>query len=433
MRLTSERQVSGFKTRIAAALQYDLCIFEPDEWNPRLKSDIRNTLNSSGRPDIWIVTDAISSSFDLSTLEKAPDRGSLREYQISDIARYLLNPKSIEIKKRLIGCEVHIRKRRLTRLKETLTRVFPRRIRRWINADPIPPEVLLSSCKLKIPYLKDCDLRDHFSAIFELLRSYDMVIKKLPRLNHRKIAHLIGICEDIGGHLSYLKLQGSIEEKIKYVASYISKDVGVVLKKAYQAEGLFELRGFDFASYRPERFHRLLSFSSEGKTRMCVLGLDDNIEFWVDDGQLLKYMQLLEHSIKANPNLRNAFQLCRSGQAKAVKLFFNKKLDIDYSKTHFPRVYREVFNTHNVGFSQRNLVKPSLNYLLIGVSLNYVPLSDTGDDRLVTHISVLHDLRALESLKSNLPQVYSEISKSAFNSEAGRYYLLDSIEGHSNA
>jgi hypothetical protein len=31
-----------------------------------------------------------------------------------------------------------------------------------------------------------------------------------------------------------------------------------------------------------------------------------------------------------------------------------------------------------------------------------------------------------------LPQVYSEISKSAFNSEAGRFYLLDSIEGHSN-
>ena len=36
-------------------------------------------------------------------------------------------------------------------------------------------------------------------------------------------------------------------------------------------------------------------------------------------------------------------------------------------------------------------------------------------------------------LFSDLPQVYSEISKSAFNSEAGRYYLLDSIEGHSNA
>ncbi|MBW2410680.1 MAG: hypothetical protein JRF72_12840 [Deltaproteobacteria bacterium] len=398
-----------------------------------MKSDTRKTNEPSRRPDIWIISDASSGSADLNRLEIVPDEGTLREYQISDIARYLLSPNSIEIKKRLIGCEAHLRKRRLTRMKEAVSRIFPRRIRRWINADPVPPEVLLSSCKLKIPYLKDCNLRDHFSAIYELLRSYDVVIKKLPRLNPRKIDHLIGICEDIGGHLSYLKLQGGIEEKIKYVTTYISKDVGVVLKKAYQADGLFELRGFDFGTYQHERSHRLLSFLSQGKPCMCVLDRDDNIGFWIDDEQLLKYIQLLEHSIKANPNLRNAFYQCSIERAKAVKLFFNKKLDIDYSKTHFPKVYREVFNTHNVGFSQRNLVKPSLNYLLIGVSLNYVPLTDAGEDQLVTHISVLHDLRALESLKSNLPQVYSEISKSAFNSEAGRYYLLDSIEGHSNA
>ena len=398
-----------------------------------MNSDMRTTTNPFGRPDIWIVSDAGSTSIDLSSLEKEPDEGTLREYQISDIAHYLLNPNSIEIRKRLIGCEVHLRKRWFTRMKEAFSHVFPHRIRQWINANSRPPEVLLSSCKLNIPHLKDCALRDHFSNIYELLRSYDTVLKKLPRLNPRKIAHLIGICEDVGGHLSYLKLQGGVEEKIKYMSTHVSKDVGVVLKNAYLADGLFELRGFDFASYQPNRSHRLLSFLSGGEFRMCVLDGDDNIAFWIDDEQLLKYMQLLDHSIKANPNLRNAFYLCRSGQARAVKLFFNKKLDIDYSKIHFPKVYREVFNTYNVGFNQRNLVKPSLNYLLMGVSLNYVPFSDSGDDQLVTHISVLHDLRALESLKSNLPQVYSEISKSAFNSEAGRYYLLDSIEGHSNA
>ena len=178
-----------------------------------MKSDTRKTTHPSARPDIWIVSDAGSSNVDLSSLEKLPDEGTLREYEISDIARYLLNPNSIEIKKRLIGCEVHLRKRRLTRMKDAFARLFPRRIRQWINADPMPPEVLLSSSKLKIPYLKDCDLRDHFSAIYELLRSYDVVIKKLPHLNPRKIAHLIGICEDVGGNLSYLKLQGGDRRK----------------------------------------------------------------------------------------------------------------------------------------------------------------------------------------------------------------------------
>ena len=35
------------------------------------------------------------------------DRGTVKEYRISEIARYLIHPGPIEIRKRLIGCEVH--------------------------------------------------------------------------------------------------------------------------------------------------------------------------------------------------------------------------------------------------------------------------------------------------------------------------------------
>jgi DNA-binding Lrp family transcriptional regulator len=48
---------------------------------------------------------------------------------------------------------------------------------------------------------------------------------------------------------------------------------------------------------------------------------------------------------------------------------------------------------------------------------------------MITLISVLHDLRALELLRKNLPVVYNEIEKRVSVSEAGKYYLLDSIEG----
>ena len=51
---------------------------------------------------------------------------------------------------------------------------------------------------------------------------------------------------------------------------------------------------------------------------------------------------------------------------------------------------------------------------------------------MITLISVLHDLRALELLRKNLPQVYHEIEKRVGVSEAGRFYLLDSIEGCNN-
>jgi hypothetical protein len=69
----------------------------------------------------------------------------------------------------------------------------------------------------------------------------------------------------------------------------------------------------------------------------------------------------------------------------------------------------------------------------MGVSLNYVLQTDYQDDRMLTNISVLHDFRALEPLRKNLPNVYSAMLKQAFISEAGRYYLLDTINGYSNA
>jgi hypothetical protein len=59
--------------------------------------------------------------------------------------------------------------------------------------------------------------------------------------------------------------------------------------------------------------------------------------------------------------------------------------------------------------------------------------TDDQDDRMFTHISVLHDLRALEPLRKNLPEVYAAVAKNGFITESGRYYLLDSINGHNNA
>ena len=96
-------------------------------------------------------------------------------------------------------------------------------------------------------------------------------------------------------------------------------------------------------------------------------------------------------------------------------------------------IYQEVLKTNQIGANHRNLIKPILNYLQIGISLNYILDSDGQDDRMYTHISVLHDFRALEPLRRNLPDVYAAVSKHGFTTESGRYYLLDSINGYNNA
>ncbi|MGD9135175.1 MAG: hypothetical protein PVH42_00380 [Desulfobacterales bacterium] len=381
---------------------------------------------------IWIISEGQSSEIDLEEMPAGNVAGPYKEFRISDIGRYLLNPHSIEVKKRLIGGEIHYKQGILKKIGKSLGRILPGSAKHRQNGAQVSPELIVSPYKLRIPTLKDSDLEAHLNQFYGLLRSHDSVPKKLALLDPGKIVEIVGICDDIGGNFSYLKLKGNVEEKIKYLEKSFSKDVGVVLNRAYIADGLFELRGYDFESYKPERSYRLVSYSEDGEPKGCVLTAQDKIDFILNDYSLIKNMQLLEQSLRANPSISEAFCRCVKGQATPIKLFFNKKLEIDYAKAALPAVYRDVFKTLDVGLNQRNLIKPILNYLQLGVSLNYILPEDGSEDRLYTHISVLHDFRALEPLRKNLPQVYSALLKQAFITETGRYYLLDSINGYNN-
>jgi hypothetical protein len=369
-----------------------------------------------------------------SAIDPEIDRSSIKEYRLSDFGRYLLNPHPIEIKKRLIGCELHPKGSALSRAQRRLRRFFKRRSRDVAGVPDTSADVILSRFRLRIPRTNDPELQDHLNHLADQLRAWDTVVKRLDELNPAMLSHVIGICEDIGGSYSYLKLQGGNQEKIRYVMDHIAREVGVVINKAHASEGMFELRGFDFSAYASTRSHRLITYQKEGRSCACVLHRDGRIDFWLDDGKsLLKYLLLLDHTLKANPAFSHAFERCLAGEIRPVRLFFNKQLEIDYSKANFPEVYRHVFEACKVAVNQRNLIKPILNYLQFGITLNYLPGIDEGDDRLYTFVSVLHDFRALEPLKKNLPRVYSEMGKRAQMTEAGRFYLLDSIKGYTNA
>ena len=45
----------------------------------------------------------------------------------------------------------------------------------------------------------------------------------------------------------------------------------------------------------------------------------------------------------------------------------------------------------------------------------------------------MHDVKALESLRTGAPQVFAAINQRATVSEAGKYYLLENIRGRSDA
>lgn len=392
----------------------------------------RQQSDGGSHSDIWIISEGRESQFDLSAIDGGKVDENVRIYQISDIAYYLLNPQPIEIEKQLIGCEIHYPQRTTTKIVERLKRLLPRRLRRIWNSHLIPPEVLVSPCKLWIPPLKDKTLENHLLSIYESLRAYDAIARRLIQVDPRQIAHVIGICKDIGGSLTYLKLQGSVEEKLKYIQNYISKNVGVLLRKAYIGDGLFEMRGFNFGAYRSDHAHRLLVFERNGKSQCCVLSSNHAVEFCLDSVDLLKYMFLLQQTLVEDKKLINAFENCIQNRAKPVKLFFNQKLEVNYAKSPFPKIYRDILNANNINTNQRNLIRPALNYLQIGISFNFVPNYTGSEENMTTLISVLHDLRALEMLRKKLPQVHNEIRNRVKGSEAGMFYLLDSIEGFSN-
>jgi hypothetical protein len=382
---------------------------------------------------IWIVSECRFSDIDLRQVVDEKVDGPVKEYRLSEIGRYLLNPNSIEVKKKLIGGEIHYKHGSIKKIRKSIYKFLPAVLRKREKHPSLSPEVIVSRYKLRIPAMKDPELEAHLDKIYDQLKSYDSVSRRLAQLDPQKIFQIVGICEDVGGNYSYLKLQGSIEERIKYLGNSIAKDVGVILNKAYVGDGLYELRGYDFKSYNPDRSHRLFSYNSAGELKACVLTDRNRVEFFITGYHLLKHMFLLEQSLRVNPSLCQAFEMCTGGQANPVKLFFNKKLEFDYSKSPLPAIYQDVLKAHNLGSNYSNLIKPILNYLQIGISLNYTLAADDPDGPICTHISVLHDLRALEPLRKNSPDVYAAVSQLGFVTESGRYYLLDSINGFNHA
>jgi len=377
---------------------------------------------------VWIISEGQLSEIDLTEIEGPTPKNPVKAYHISDLANYLLNPNPVQVKKKLIGCEIHRPWPLSVKIKNSFRKFFSTSTKDSANK----PEVLISKSKVKVPALKDKDLASHFDKIDELLLPYDTTIKHLLDMDENNVSTIMGICEDMDGNRSLLNLQGNFSEQINFMINNLNKDVGVLLNRAQIADGLFDMGGFDFTSYDPEQRHRLIRFDQDGESKFCILGTDNKVNYWIEDIKLFQLLYLLDQSIRTNLKLKESLQQCIEGEAKPLKLFFNQELEIDYSSTQPPEVYRLVFEGREMEATEKNVVIDSLKNLQLGISLNYVLKSDSGKGKLCTSMSVMHDIRALDPIKDIVPEVYTEINKRTQASEAGRFYLLDAIRGYRN-
>jgi len=377
--------------------------------------------------DMWVISKGMHTDMDLSRVCGDFTTKTVVEHKISDIARYLLNPNPIHVCKELVGCIIHYHQRRRSFV-DTLKRIFPKRSTEQREDSQNPSETLMSRYDVNRTRPRDPDLALHMLKITDMLAPFDPVSRRLSKLDTQTVSDIVGICHEAGNHLTHLSIQGSIDEKISYVQNQLLKDVSVVLEKANISDGLFEMKGFDFESFDPEQAYRLIKFYQDGHPKACVLGLGDTIEYWVDNIEHIQYLQLLELLLKTNPKLNDSLHLFTTGKAKPLKLLFNKELEIDYSNIHLPEIYRELLKTHDIELIEKEVVTKAISNSQIGISFNYIPRSDSGEEELVTNLSVMHNLKALERLKYDLPHIYSEIDRRSRMIGAGKFYLLDSLK-----
>ncbi len=384
--------------------------------------------------EVRVISNGRFTDKEMTQIAGGDETKSAVAYEISDLARYLLSPGPIEVSKCLMGCEVHYRAPGLSDLKRRILKKLPSRTRSSQKHVSRIKEVLISPPCQPLPELDDVSLKAHFSRIKGMLSPYNPVAKRLAALDVNKVEDILGICEDLKKERTLLKLEGSIQDKINYVAKYLNQDVRITLGSAYIAQDLFEMRGFDFTTHDHEKSHQLVRFVKGGRVKACVLDENDDVQFWVEDVKLIRYLQLLEQSIRRNPELREAVLKCANGEARPFRLFFNREIEIDYSASSPPELYREMFESCHLGAEQQDMVVSSLSHQQIGISFSYIPQTPSGaTPRLYTCLSVMHNVRALEPIRKDFPQLYSEIAKRAALCETGRFYLLDSAGGYQNA
>ena len=392
-------------------------------------SDRINNKNLTNK--VWIISEGRIINLDMSSIITEQVSGPVTEYRISEITRYLLNPETIKLEEKVIGCKVHYKVPTSGVIKRFMNNLIFRKEDPSKTTDAFTEDILTTS-KLDQPSFEDDSLNLHMIRINEQLKPFNPVQKKLSSLDRDKVNEITATCEDIGKNRYQINLNGSINDKINFILNSLTKKATITIKKAYLLNGLFDFRGYHFESFNTNNNYHLIRFSLNDQIKYCVLTHDYKFDYWVDDSLLINYLQLFEQSIQTDPKLMEALNMCVEGKAKPLKLFFSKQSEQSYSEKHLPMVYRKMLLTHNIAPNEMEIITDTLNNNQSIVFFNYVPTSGPGQQKLFTNISVLHDLKALESIKDRVPHVYSEIIKKTTDSGAGKLYLLDSMRGYQN-
>lgn len=397
----------------------------------------RNSSTEPERPNekalsrnIWLISNRVHSNFNPGSLFEDAEPDPVIEYTISDLAKYMLNPNSVEVTNRLVGCKISFQDAAAATLKCKIKAFFNKKFRKNPLVAPadILEETIISDPFNHLPKMKDPSFQNHIDRIKALLTPYDPLIERISELDPAKIFDITGVCDDPEDNRIPLKLNGTIPQKIEYITGHLQKEIGVLLDKAYLGNGMFDLRGFDFESDGAENASRLVIVVQNGQYEAYVLTSDGGVAFHVEDAMLVKYLHFFQSSLKTNRKLSNLLHECVQGHIRPLKLLFTKELEIDYFKTDLPEIYKEVFDANAITLEAKNTILQALNQKQIGILVKYLTDCHPGPGKPSTSLYVMHNVKALATMKATLPHLYKQIDQKLGMLETEKYYLMDSMK-----
>lgn len=379
---------------------------------------------------VWIISAGTFTRLEPEIQKREGLPEEVQSFRTSDLGQYLLSPRPIQVTGTLVGCEVHRRGSLLSRIGSSLRRGDAEGGAGGRNGDAVEEWTLQG--RIDVDDLNDARLTLHLGGIVEGLRPYNPLVRKLARLDMSTVTDLVGITEDLTGVRTRLVLKGSVEDKRCYLVDNIAREVPITLRNAYLADGLFEMRGYDFRDYQPMRSHRLLRYQSDGQSRAVFMGAAGRVDVHVPDMRRLRYVRIFEQAVRSDGEMAERLRECLRGEVRPLKLYFNDRLEIAYSNLQMPSPFQDLFLAREVRPSLREMVVHSLKRGQIGISLSYLPSGSAERGKTHATVSVMHDIRAFEALKREDPHFYREIQTRAGIRDAVPYYLLDSITGVSD-
>jgi hypothetical protein len=374
--------------------------------------------------DAWIISPGRQVRFALSPNGHNASPATGREFRISALGRYLVEPKAIYVTKELAGCEIH--------WKRPLKRSLLARIFKAGNKDDRGAGtalILMDGIGRHSRRLSDPHLRNHVARIEEKLRDFDELHMTLDGIDLARVDKVVGLCRDLAGNQFKLILEGDASQQLDFVRHHVQNEVTVQLACAHRAEGLFELQGFRRNPDDSGKVWRLIRMNREGRPAACVLDEDHSVAFWLGHPDLIQYLQLFEYALQGNAGMRDNLRRCLAGEAVPLRLLFNHDLEIDYRDAPLPAVFQEVLDDGDQVERFSQVIKPNLNHHQLSVAFSSMIAPGTPEEKHCTDIAVLQDVRALEPIREHFPRVFAAMTERASRFDAGRYYLLESISG----